>query len=80
MSYGRKGEKPRKDGEIGIHSVRGGSVVGEHEVCFYGKYDEIRLIHSAQNKKLFSDGAIKAALFIAEQQPGFYTEKDLYNF
>ena len=80
LSYGRKGEKPRKDGEIGIHSVRGGSVVGEHEVCFYGKYDEIRLIHSAQNKKLFSDGAIKAALFIAEQQPGFYTEKDLYNF
>ena len=44
------------------------------------KYDEIRLIHSAQNKKLFSDGAIKAALFITEQQPGFYTEKDLYNF
>lgn len=79
LSYGRKGEKTRKDGEIGIHSVRGGSVVGEHEVCFYGKYDEIRLVHSAQNKKLFSDGAIKAALFIAEQRPGFYTEKNLYN-
>ena len=38
------------------------------------------MIHSDKKKKLFSDGAIKAALFIAEQQPGFYTEKDLYNF
>ena len=78
LSYGRKGERIRKEGEIGIHSVRGGSVVGEHEVCFYGKYDEIRLVHSKKNKKLFSNGAIKAALFIAEQQHGFYTEKDLY--
>lgn len=76
--YGRNGSNARKSGEIGVHSVRGGSVVGEHTVYFFGKNDFISITHSALDKKLFADGAIKAARFITTKTHGLYSEKDLF--
>lgn len=64
-------EKRPKD-EIGIHSVRGGTIVGEHEVIFAGKDEVLTLKHSAMSKQIFATGAINAALFITGKDPGLY--------
>lgn len=60
-----------------IHSLRGGTVVGDHSVIFLGDNESITLTHSAQSKKLFADGAIKACEFITTKKQGFYTMNDL---
>lgn len=62
----------RTKNEIGIHSVRGGTIVGEHEVIFAGKDETITLKHSAASKQIFATGAVNAALFIADCKPGLY--------
>ncbi len=62
----------RKKSEIGMHSVRGGTIVGEHDVIFAGNDEVITLSHSAQSKALFASGAVKAAAFLANQKPGMY--------
>ncbi len=76
--YGRKGNNIRSYGEIGVHSIRGGSVVGEHTVYFFGKNDFLSITHSALDKKIFADGAIEAARFITTKTKGLYSEKDLF--
>ena len=63
--------------EIGIHSVRGGTIVGEHSVIFAGLDEVITLSHSAGSRDLFASGAIKAAKFVAETGAGFYTMSDV---
>ena len=63
--------------EIGIHSVRGGTIVGEHEVIFAGTDEVIRLSHSAASRDVFAAGAIRAALFVADAQPGLYAMSDV---
>jgi 4-hydroxy-tetrahydrodipicolinate reductase len=63
--------------EIGIHSVRGGSIVGEHEVIFAGQNEVIRLSHSASSREVFADGAIRAAAFIIGKPAGLYDMRDL---
>ena len=64
--------KKRSKNEIGIHSVRGGTIVGEHEVIFAG-HDEVETIsHSAQSKEVFAEGAVNAAAFLASQKAGMY--------
>lgn len=73
-----KREKRSKN-EIGIHSVRGGTIVGEHEVIFAGNDEIISLKHTAMSRKIFATGAINAALFIAEKRPGLYDMGDLIN-
>ncbi len=73
-----KREKRSKN-EIGIHSVRGGTIVGEHEVIFAGTDEVIKLSHSAGSKKIFAVGAINAAVWINQNQPGLYTMQDLVN-
>ena len=76
--YGRKEtDKRRAPGEIGIHSVRGGTVVGEHEVRFLGTDEEIAVLHRASSKKVFAKGAVRAAAFLLAQQPGLYDMDDL---
>lgn len=77
-NYGRhsKTEKRSKN-EIGIHAVRGGSIVGEHEVIFAGPSEIIEIKHSALSRDLFAHGAIAAAKFLANKEPGFYQMKDL---
>jgi 4-hydroxy-tetrahydrodipicolinate reductase len=67
----------RKKNEIGIHAVRGGTIVGEHQVIFAGTDEIVELRHSAQSKEIFAVGAIRAARFLKDKPNGFYTMKDL---
>lgn len=64
--------KKRSKSEIGIHSVRGGTIVGEHEVIFAGHDEVVTLSHQAQSKEVFAVGAVNAAVFLAEQPAGMY--------
>lgn len=64
--------KKREKSELGIHAVRGGTIVGEHQVIFAGQHEVITLSHSAQSKELFAAGAVNAALFMQDKKPGLY--------
>ncbi len=63
--------------EIGFSSIRGGTIVGEHDVIFAGRDEVITLSHSAASKEVFAVGAINAAIFLTKQTPGYYSMKDL---
>lgn len=76
-NYSRLGYSPRDPKEIGIHSIRGGSIVGEHTVLYCGEDEVLTLKHSAQSKKIFAVGAIKAAHFLVKQNPGLYSMDDV---
>lgn len=67
----------RKTSEIGIHAVRGGTIVGEHEVCFAGEDEIVTITHSARSKRVFAAGAIRAAKFLSGKPAGIYEMKDL---
>ena len=67
----------REKSEIGIHAVRGGTIVGEHEVMFAGEDEIITITHSARSKRVFAVGAIRAAKFLKGKQAGRYEMKDL---
>ena len=67
----------RQHNEIGIHALRGGTVTGEHEVCFFGPAERIRLSHSAEDRSVFASGALKAAAYLQGKAPGRYTMEDL---
>lgn len=69
--------KKRGPQEIGIHSVRGGTIVGEHEVLFAGRDELITLSHSARSKQVFAVGAVNAALFLQDKTPGLYDMSQL---
>ena len=71
-----KREKRTKN-EIGMHAVRGGTIVGEHEVIFAGRDEIITLSHSARSKELFAVGAVNAAIFMNGKSNGLYSMKDL---
>ena len=78
LVFGRhETNKRRAREEIGIHSLRGGNKAGEHSVYFLGTDEEIIITHRAGSKRVFADGAVKAAAFLLEQRPGFYTMKDV---
>ena len=74
---GREGNHKRDKNEIGMHSIRGGSVIGEHRVIFYGDDEAIEIKHSAMSKKIFVYGAIKAAKFLIGKNPNLYGMKDV---
>ncbi len=67
----------RSKSEIGIHSVRGGTIVGEHSVIFAGNDEVLTLTHQAQSKALFANGALPAAVFTAAQPAGLYNMGDM---
>lgn len=67
----------RNNKELGIHTVRGGTIVGEHEVIFAGKDEIVTLSHSARSKDIFAVGSIKAACFIKDKPPGLYNMSHL---
>lgn len=76
--YGRKGIVGKRDkNEIGIHAIRGGTVVGEHEVFFFGNDEKITISHEALSRKIFAEGALKAALFITNKDNGIFSMKDI---
>lgn len=70
-------KRPKK--EIGIHAVRGGTIVGEHDILFAGNDEFITLSHQATSKEVFANGAIKAAKFLAHKAPGLYDMDHLLN-
>ncbi len=76
--YNRQAKREKRTkNEIGIHAIRGGTIVGEHDVMFAGKDEIITISHSARSKQVFAVGAVNAALFIKDLKPGLYTMKDL---
>ncbi len=76
--FGRHGtDAKRQPEEIGIHAVRGGTIVGEHSVMFAGTDEVIEITHKAASRKVFAVGAIKAALFLVNQKPGLYSMDDV---
>ena len=76
--YNRQPKHEKRDPkEIGIHAVRGGTIVGEHEIIFAGRDEIVTLSHSARSKEIFAVGAVNAAAFLKTKQPGLYTMKEL---
>ena len=75
--YGREGLSPRQNGEIGIHALRGGAVVGEHRLIFYSGGEEVEVTHRALSRRTFADGALRAASFAADARPGLYSMADV---
>jgi 4-hydroxy-tetrahydrodipicolinate reductase len=77
-AYDRHSVRRRRDpNEIGIHSVRGGTITGEHTVIFAGNDEIIELKHSAMSRDIFAAGALKAASFIKDKKPGMYNMDSL---
>ena len=74
---GRSGQGKRTAEEIGIHSVRLGNIVGEHEVIIGTPSQTITLKHEAHNRSLFAEGAIAAAAFLIGQDAGLYDMKNM---
>ena len=76
--FDRTAERVKRDKkEIGIQAIRGGSIVGEHDVIFAGKDEVITFTHTAYSKAIFAKGAIQAANFLAGKKPGLYTMTDV---
>ncbi|EKU47111.1 4-hydroxy-tetrahydrodipicolinate reductase [Staphylococcus massiliensis] len=67
----------RTNNEIGVHALRGGTIVGEHDVLFAGIDETITLTHRAQSKDIFANGAIQAALTLVDKPNGYYTFDNL---
>ncbi len=79
--YGRHGNVgERSNEEIGIHAVRGGDVVGEHTVYFFGEGDRIELTHRATSRDSFARGAVRAAKWVVGRPPGLYGMVDVLGF
>ena len=76
LRYGRQGKDKRKAEEVTIHAVRGGTIVGEHDVIFAGDDEIVTLSHTALSRKIFASGALRAAEFIAARPAGLYSMRD----
>ena len=74
---GRSGNVGKRGKEIGMHAVRGGTIVGEHDVMFAGEDEIITLSHSARSKRVFAAGAVKAAKWLAGKKSGKYDMNDV---
>jgi 4-hydroxy-tetrahydrodipicolinate reductase len=78
MDRGRDGlTGPRKTGDIGFASLRGGTVVGEHQVIFAGNHERVVLSHSAEDRTIFANGAVKCALWTRAKPAGLYGIADV---
>jgi len=76
--YGRVGiTGERTDSEIGIHSLRGGDVVGDHTVILANTGERLELTHKASSRDTFANGALRAALWVVKQKPGLYDMQDV---
>ncbi|NHX36344.1 MULTISPECIES: 4-hydroxy-tetrahydrodipicolinate reductase [Halolamina] len=75
--HGREGEQPREPEEIGVHARRAGDVTGEHEVLFAGNRETVSLSHRAGDRGVFAEGALDAAVAVADREPGRYEFADL---
>ena len=78
LRHGRKGiVGERTNSEIGIHAIRGGDVVGDHTVIFAANGERVELTHKASSRDTFANGALRAAMWVVKQQPGFYDMQDV---
>ncbi len=76
--YDRHSRKAKRSPrEIGFSSIRGGNIVGDHDVIFAGNNEIIEISHKALSRDIFADGALRAALFLKDKETGFYTMDDL---
>lgn len=76
--HSKRAKRPKN--EIGFHSVRGGTIVGEHDVIFAGRDEVVTLSHQATSKQVFAVGAIRAAKFIKDKSAGLYDMNNILNF
>ena len=78
VKHGREGPaSERPANEIGMHSIRGGDVVGDHTVIFAGRGERLELTHRASNRETFAAGALRAARWVVGQAPGLYRMEDV---
>ena len=78
VMHGREGIcGKRRQNEIGVFSLRGGTVAGEHTIYFFGEDETLTLTHTAASRKIFAAGALRAAQALCGRQPGFYTLDEL---
>ena len=78
LRHGRKGiTGERTAGEIGIHALRGGDVVGDHTVIFAANGERVELTHKASSRDTFANGALRAAQWVVQQKPGLYDMQDV---
>ena len=76
--YNRHDKHEKRDkNEIGMSSIRGGNIVGEHTVQFIGNFETFEIKHTSYSRNVFAEGALKATEFIVNQQPGLYSMEDM---
>ena len=79
--YGREGNSKREQNEIGIHAIRGGGIIGDHDVIFAGSGEVIELTHKAISREVFAVGALKACEYMSTvTKPGLYNMDDVIGF
>jgi 4-hydroxy-tetrahydrodipicolinate reductase len=78
LRHGREGiTGERAKGEVGVHSLRGGDVIGDHTVMFSGTGERIELTHRASDRAVFARGALRAAAWVKDRKPGVYDMQDV---
>ena len=76
--YNRHDKHEKRDkNEIGMSSIRGGNIVGEHTVQFIGDFETFEIKHTSYSRNVFAEGSLKAAEFIVKQKPGFYSMENM---
>lgn len=75
--HGREGVQPRTDGEVGVHARRAGDVTGEHEVLVAGNHELVTVSHRAESRGVFAEGALDAAVWVADRPAGSYDFGDV---
>src|SRR5690606_15017059 len=73
--HGITGERP--DEEIGVHAIRGGDIVGEHTALFAGEGERLEITHRATDRRIFAQGALRAARWVLGRDPGLYNMEDV---
>ncbi|MBQ8882432.1 MAG: 4-hydroxy-tetrahydrodipicolinate reductase, partial [Clostridia bacterium] len=77
--YGREGASKREKQDVTIHAIRGGTIIGEHDVIFAGNDEIITLSHTALSRKVFAEGALTASKFLLDKTSGLYNMKNALN-
>ena len=78
--YDRHSKHEKRDKkEIGMSSIRGGNIVGEHTVQFIGDFETFEIKHTSYSRNVFAEGSLKAAEFIVKQKPGLYSMEDIFS-
>lgn len=75
--YGREGVAKRQKNDVGVHAIRGGTIVGEHQVIYAGTDEVLTLTHQAHSKAIFAKGALKGAQWLVKKSNGLYNMEDV---